>query len=710
MLARCCEPVRRLISSKLPNLCARLALYFAMYFTACLPVTAAGIQSNWIGDPSIGEARLISAVTASGDLKRLPLGLEFRLAPGWKIYWRTTGEAGLPPSVDLLVDGDPVESHIKWPVPKRFNAFGFDNYGYEDTVILPLHVLGFNSGTTLQLSGQIDALVCADICVPLSGSVKMTIPAGPALASSDARAMAQAVALVPRQGGGESLVPTHLWQTADKLHMRFAAPVFLDDIFIEGIDDVSFNRPKLDGRDAIIAIEAEPLPHLVGREITATIVAGSEFIEQRLTIIGVSPESTDKPFWMIFLLALLGGLILNLMPCVLPVLMIKVGSVLDAAGQQKSLIRARFLSAAAGIVICFVILATILATMRLAGAQIGWGIQFQSPVFLTVMILLIGVFALSMLDRLTLPVPAFAQRWTLARPSASSPPKLLAGDFLAGMLATILATPCSAPFVGVAVGFALTGSIAALFGIFIALGIGLAVPWIIITLAPGLVSVLPKPGPWMVWLKRGLATLLVGTGLWLASILFVVAGDTITGAVVVGIIMILAGLVRQSGVWARPLSFLGAAILFWLFVFQPASFSTSDRAGEAGEPAHNIDALWQPWRPGIVGRLVDAGQIVFVDVTAAWCITCQANKTLVIEQAPVAPFIRELVESGKLVLLRADWTQPSDNISAFLASYQRYGIPFDIVYGPNARNGIQLGELLTDASVMAAINKAMTKP
>ena len=711
MKARCDDSASLFNAAKLPSLCARLALFFVFFCASSLPAAGSGLYSNWIGDPSIGEARLISAVTARGDLDFLPLGLEFRLAPKWKIYWRTPGEAGLPPTIDLLADGDPLESRIKWPVPKRFNAFGFDNYGYDNIVILPLDVSGFASSGPLQLSGRIDALVCADICVPLSGAVKMTMPVGPASPSVDARAIAQAAALVPRQGGNASLVPDHLWQVADRLYMRFAAPVPVDDIFIEGIDGVAFKQPQLDGGDAVIAIEAASLPDLTGRDITATIVAGNEFVEQRLTVstTGRKPPAT-KPGWMIFLLALLGGLILNLMPCVLPVLAIKVGSVLDAAGQQKSLIRARFLSAAAGIVTSFVILAAILATMRLAGAQIGWGIQFQSPAFLTVMILLIGVFVLSMLDRLILPVPAFAQRWTVSPTGASSPLKLLSGDFLTGMLATILATPCSAPFVGVAVGFALTGSTAALFGIFIAIGMGLAMPWMLITVAPGLICVLPRPGPWMVWLKRALALLMVGTGFWLASILFVIAGDMMAAAAVVGIITILSGLAGIGRVWARPLSWLGSAILVWLLISPPAVFTTSNKVGMAGESPHNIDMLWQPWRPGMVEPLVGAGQTVFVDVTAAWCITCQANKSLVIEQAPVAPHIQQLVESGKLVLLRADWTRPSEDIAAFLAAYQRYGIPFNIIYGPYARNGIQLGELLTDASVMTALNKAMTKP
>ena len=709
-MLRCCAYARLFVAAKLPSLCARLALLFAFLCAAFLSNAAASsLRSDWIGDPSSGEVRLISAVTARGDLDHLPLGLEFRLAPKWKIYWRTPGEAGLPPTIDLLADGDPVESRTKWPVPKRFNAFDFDNYGYENTVILPLDVSGFAVGGPIQLSGQIDALVCADICVPLGGAVKMTIPVGLASPSVDARAIAQAVALVPRQGGSTLVAPDHVWQSADALYMRFSAPVLIDDIFVEGVEGVAFKQPRLDGAEAIIAIEAMSVPDLAGREITATIVAGNEFVERRFTVDAVAPElSAGKPDWMIFVMALLGGLILNLMPCVLPVLAIKIGSVLDSVGENRSLIRARFFSAAAGIVISFLILAAVLATMRLAGAQVGWGVQFQSPLFLSVMMLLVGIFALAMLDLLILPVPVFAQRWTALSNAKASPRRILLGDFLTGMLATILATPCSAPFVGVAVGFALTGSIPKLFGIFIALGIGLAAPWLVIMLAPGLISALPRPGPWMNWLKRGLALLLVGTVLWLASILFATAGPTITGAVLVGIIMIVSGLAGQRKIFTRPVTFAGTTILVWLMVNPPAFLTGTDGVSATGETSHDLESLWQAWQPGTVRPLVDAGQTVFLDVTAAWCITCKANKSLVIEQAPVAPFIRHLVESGKLALLRADWTRPSKDIAAFLASYQRYGIPFNIIYGPNAANGIQLGELLTDESVLAAINKAMS--
>ena len=721
MMAHCRDYSGHSARFKLRRLIARMALFVVFCIAAASPSVATALHSNWVGDPAIGEARLISSVTATGDLQALPLALEFRLAPGWKIYWRTPGEAGLPPTIDLLADGDAVISQIKWPVPKRFNAFGFDNFGYDSAVILPLQVSGHRLGSSVQLRGQIEALVCADTCVPLGGSVALTMPAGPASPTGDSRAIAQATALVPRQAGDNPLFAVErVWQAADALHMQFAAPLAIDDIFIEGVAGVAFKKPRMNGADAVIAIETSTPLDLVGRDITATIIAGDQFAEQSFTISAPTPApepdiSANDAGWMIFVLAWLGGLILNLMPCVLPVLAIKLGSVIESAGQQKSLVRIRFLAAAAGIVTSFILLAAALAVMRLAGAQIGWGIQFQSPVFLSVMMLLLGVFVLAMLDRLVLPVPAFAHRLTLGFGGAASPRRLVAGDFLTGMLATILATPCSAPFVGVAVGVALTGSMAGLFGIFIALGVGLATPWLLIMLAPGLISALPKPGPWMVWLKYILALLLAGTALWLGSILFAITGAVMTGLLTAGVIMIIFGLSGHSqaasGRLLRPLPLFGAVLVVGLLAAPPQLVTMlGPKMAADYRQANDGGVVWQDWQPAMIGPLVDSGKTVFVDVTAAWCITCKANKSLVIEQAPVAPHLRQLVDAGQLVLLQADWTRPNDDIAAFLASYQRYGIPFNIVYGPHAVDGIQLGELLTSDAVLAALNKAMTGP
>ena len=281
------------------------------------------------------------------------------------------------------------------------------------------------------------------------------------------------------------------------------------------------------------------------------------------------------------------------MPCVLPVLALKLSAVLTSVGASQRVLRRRFLAGAAGIVTSFLLLAGGLAALRLAGGTVGWGIQFQNPLFLGVMILMLGVFALSLIDRVTIPVPRFAQ--SLAGLTGGPNNASYRGDFLAGMLATILATPCSAPFVGTAVAVALSGGMVDLFGIFLALGLGLAAPWLLVAARPSLVS-----------MDDGLA----------------------------------------------------------------------------------------------------AGTAVFVDVTADWCVTCKANKALVLEREPVRSALRDAVDDGRLLLLRADWTRPDEEIAALLAGHGRYGIPFNMVLTPDGGADVILGEILTASSVMSALENA----
>ena len=636
---------------------------FAAFFTALLPANAPAAESGWIGEQTIGEARLVSAVTATGTLQTLPLGLEFTLAPGWKIYWRTPGEAGLSPVIDLSESATPgLSGSFRWPLPTRFDAFGFDNFGYENAVILPFDVTGHVADSPVRITADLEALACAEICVPLAGRLELEIPDGAAMPSRHAQAIAQFAAMVPRRADQTGVSPS-----APTLRIAAAAPreeglyvelaegmPALAELFVEGISDVAFKAPVAEGRGLFLAaVPAEGLD-LAGKRLTLTVSAPPEFGEFDVTVsdgkaASAAGQATGLSVTMI-MVALLGGLILNLMPCVLPVLALKLSSVLSAAGAPRRVLRLRFLAGAAGIVTSFMLLAAGLAILRFAGGTVGWGIQFQNPLFLSVMIVMLGVFALSLLDRLIIPVPRFAQSLTgLAGGTNSSPYR---GDFLAGMLATILATPCSAPFVGTAVAAALSGSTATLFGIFLALGIGLATPWLLVAVQPSLVAFLPRPGPWMAWMKRGLALLLAGTMIWLGGILAEVLSPA------------------------------------------PAGDSVS------------ADVLWQPWSRKAMADGLAAGTPVLVDVTADWCVTCKANKALVLDRAPVAATLSGAADDGRLLLLRADWTRPDDAIAAFLASYGRFGIPFNIVIPADETDVFILPEILTSGSVMQALENA----
>ena len=697
-----------------------MALLLVMLGSAA-PLHAAS-QSNmatgaWVGDPAYGEVRLVSAVSAMGNLQELPLGLEFRLAPGWKIYWRTPGEAGLPPTLDLqMANGAPLQSQIEWPVPKRFNAFGFDNFGYADAVILPVAVRGYDRGAALQIRGQIEALVCSDICVPLAGALRLDLADGPAEPSSMAMVIAQFAAKVPRIDALSSIKIATAWQSGSQLKIGFAAtsqPV--TEIFVEGPAGIAFKQPVFANNIAVIDVEGDLKTPLAGQTVDLTVIAGDDFTTQSIIVAKDAPLAgsfaAGKPmptdagamaqFWTVIGFAFLGGLILNLMPCVLPVLAIKLAAIIEASGQSRGFVRLRFGAGAMGILSSFAILAAGLAALRLAGGQIGWGIQFQSPVFLAIMLLVLGLFTLYMLDRFFLPIPAFlqasfrgdGQNTNGQNTNQQARPAILFGDFMAGMLATLLATPCSAPFVGSAVTVALTGDMAQLFAVFMAMGAGLAAPWGLVVLFPVLVGFLPRPGHWMVWLKRGLAGLLIATMIWLGWLLQTIQGGP-AALLLLGLIgfVLLAILCRQKiGI------LLAGAGLFAGLAFLPAPAIVAPQAN---------GLVWQVWSNDASAAARAEGKLVFVDVTADWCITCKANKALVLETAPIAPMLAALVDDGKLVMLKADWTRPDPRIAAFLASHDRFGIPFNIIYGPKAPEGVLLGELLRADMVENALIKA----
>ena len=641
---------------------ARIAALMALVICAATPGAALATQSQWVGEPDTGQARLVSAVNAVGDLGVIPLGLEFRLAPGWKIYWRTPGEAGLAPEIDLSDSRDDgVEGAFRWPLPERFDAFGFDNFGYGETVILPFDVRGHTVGAPLALDARMEALVCKDVCIPFSGEMELELPAGLADPSSHARAVARFAAMVPRAAaldGTSASAPAVSVARAvahgEGLYVELApgAPP-IDDIFVEGVDGAAFKSPVAMGGGYLIPIVPPDKHDLVGRGLTLTVSAPPQAGQFDVRVGsaggGLLPPGLSLSFYVI-LIAFVGGLILNLMPCVLPVLALKLSHVLDAAGASQRETRLRFLFGAAGIISSFMLMAGGLAIVKLTGGVVGWGIQFQSPLFLAVMMVMLSVFALSLLDMVTLPVPAFAQRLAFATRGGARPG--YASDFMAGMLATVLATPCTAPFVGPAVAVALAGGFGELFGIFLALGAGLAAPWVLVAARPSLVAFLPAPGVWMIWMKRVLSLFLAGTVIWLGTV-----------------------------------------------------FATVVNVGPERQVADG-GGLWQPWSRAEAERLQRSGVGVFIDVTADWCVTCKANKAFVLDRDPVASALRAARDDGQLVLLRADWTRPDPEIAAFLAEHARYGIPFNIVISPQRPGGIVLPELLGSEVVLDALSRA----
>ena len=644
---------------------------------------ARAAASPWVRAPE-AAVRLVSASDAVGDLDRLRLGLEFALEPGWKTYWRSPGDGGLPPALDWAGSGNLGEASLYWPAPARFAILGIDSVGYEGGLLLPMDVQVSRPGEPVRVALRVDYLTCSNICVPQSADLALALPAGPAQPSAEAFAIDRWRGRAPRPEPAEGRAA--LVGAGDEAALHIALPgIEAEDIFIEAGGAAAFGRPApVAGGLAVPVAYARGGPEaLVGRTLTATVIGGGGAVEQSLR---VAPAGGQAAYGLavILALALAGGVILNLMPCVLPVLGIKLMHVAGLGGAGRRRARAEFLAVAAGIVFSFWLLAGAAVAAAQAGMAVGWGVQFQQPVFLTAMLFLLLLFAANLWGLFEIPAPRFAGGLVGG------------GPFLTGMLATLLATPCSAPFVGTAVGFALTRGPLEIALIFTALGLGLALPYLGVAAFPGLAALLPKPGRWTVRLRFLLGLALAGTAAWLLTVLAAQLGWLAALAAFAAAALPAA----LAAAWARLRRRVLAAAAALAAAAGIAAAAALPAAMEPAAPG----GRWQAFEEARIGPLVSEGRTVFVDVTADWCITCKFNKAAVLDRGPVAARL-----AGDVVAMRADWTRPDPAISAYLARFARYGIPFYAVYGPGAPAGLALPELLTDGAVLEAMDKAGRK-
>ena len=668
--------------------------------------------------------RLIAATQTTGDARILKLGLHFKLKPGWKVYWRSPGDAGFPPMPDWSPSQNLKTAVVHWPAPSRFEVLGLQSLGYTDEVVLPLTVELMDPAKPLRMAGEVNYLTCQKICIPYTAKLALTLPQGPVQPSPFAHLIGRFQANVPGDGSrhGLAIERAESWTQGKTTFLLVTAtaavPFQAPDLYAEGPPELAFSQPTVDfsnaGRTARLQIEVYGLDALegpksetlAGQPLTLTLTDGKRAAERRLIVtagIG-SAAGGAKSLAVILMLAVLGGLILNLMPCVLPVLSIKLLGVVGHGGGENRTVRLSFVASAAGILAAFAVLAAALIALKAGGMIVGWGIQFQQPWFLIAMTLMVTAFACNLWGFFEFRLPRWAADWG----EHSSHIHGLGGNFLQGTLATLLATPCSAPFLGTAVGFALARGPVEIAAVFAALGFGLALPFLTVAAFPGLATRLPKPGPWMVTLRRYLGLALAATGVWLLSVL--ATGIGIVASVLVGVLaaagVLFLGHQGPKGAGRRtPVWFAAAVAAFlvpgWLGETRVGKATATALAPDP-ESAQTLDALWTPFDEAAISKLVADGKTVFVDVTADWCLTCQINKAFVLSASAV---VAALKDPG-IVVMKADWTLPDPGISAYLARYQRYGIPFDAVYGPGAPGGLVLPELLSRESVLGALEKA----
>ncbi|HIF9257861.1 TPA: protein-disulfide reductase DsbD family protein [Photobacterium damselae] len=675
-----------------------------------LSVHANTLTTGWVHNPQHPPVavRLMLTGEKNEANKTVEGLLEVKLDKDWKTYWRSPGEGGTAPSINWELSSNLNSVDWHWPLPKRYEFLGVETLGYKHDVIFPMTFHLDDMNKPVFLSGKLTMSSCTSICVLTDYELSLDFNPEKLVPSVDAMVLYnKGNSLVPKPSTAVELTQVS-YDEAKKIVSIVAtnkAGWTNPDVFVDGqskpVKQTSFLTPKIDvsGEQLIAQVPVSSwfgTPKLVGEPLSVTITDKDIAVELSKTadnkpVIALQNDSLLK----VIGLALLGGLILNIMPCVLPVLGMKLSSVISAKGLERRQIRAQFIASALGILVSFWLLAGFLALLKVSGQALGWGVQFQSPWFIGAMMIITGLFAANMLGLFEIRLSSNTNTWLATRGGNS-----YGGHFVQGMFATLLATPCSAPFLGTAVAFALGANYLTLFAIFTALAVGMAAPWLLIALFPQLANALPKPGMWMNTVKTIFGLMMLVTSLWLLSLMANFFSLKIV--IVIGVIalaLLLSQLWRIKGKRATLLT-----VGFLIIVTAIGLIIGSLTADKWAKPLPQ-DHHWIPLNVEQIKQDVAQGKTVFVDVTADWCITCKANKVGVILQEPVY----SALDQENIVLMRGDWTKPSDYVTNFLQSHGRFGVPFNIVYGPAAPNGIELPVILTSEQVLDALKQASSK-
>ena len=681
-----------------------MRILFCMALLAALP--SAPAQSAQPAPHVRGE--LVPSVTrvAPGDTFAVIFAQD--IDAGWHTYWVNPGDSGAAPEISWQAPEGVTVSGFRYPYPERIPFGPLMNFGYHDQVRLLFDVTVPDNfpGGELSLTGDGRVLVCADICIPQTVSLSLTLPVGPTQPDQGRRGyFAEAAALIPTP----LPVPSSFAVTDAGILLTIGLPFVRGDR-IQSVDyfpyapDLIDNPAEQSFRMTPEGLELTLTPGfefaaaaadfaglLVIREAVGEGVVSSFEIPAAGSVAGVSGADAAVPdtgFLTALLFALLGGLILNLMPCVFPVLSIKILSLVESVHEQGQSIRLHGWAYVLGVVASFVVMAAALMLLRAGGEAIGWGFQLQSPVVVALLAYLFLVIGLNL-------VGAFEITFAVSDRGGEG----YAGSILTGVLATVVAAPCTAPFMGAALGYALLQSPVTGILVFASLGLGMALPYLILCYSPALLARLPGPGNWMLVLRQLLAFPMFASAIWLLWVLGIQAGPTAMMQVLAG------GLLIAFAIWllgqsSRPLLRLLAVAL----AVAAVSVGAIQRPAPGG-PAAAVDSgsLAQPYSQDALNRALADGP-VFVNFTAAWCITCKVNELNALETSSV----RAAFADRGITYLKADWTNEDPLITSALQEYGRTGVPLYLLYGKEGGSGGGeaqiLPQILTPSIVIEALD------
>lgn len=653
-------------------------------------------ETSWLTMPDNNHAKVkvMAQKSLEGDVKIL---LEVQLAPGWKTYWRSPGEGGVAPTITWSQTVSDMIWH--WPSPAAFDVAGIHTQGYDNNVIFPI---ALKSVKEESLDGVLTLSTCSNVCILTDFPFNLDFTQ-PSPTNFDWQ-FSQALSTIPLSTGLVSSVSSNYQNSQLTIDLQKEQGDWREpNIYLDSPEGIFYGVPKItvkgDKLQVVIGVTndwGEAAGDITGKTLSF-VVTDQNVSRQVNQVIGqnegditpISPSTMNLGVILAF--ALLGGLILNLMPCVLPVLAMKLGSILHSDRSNTGAIRKQFSFSIAGILVSFWALALLMTILRYSQAAIGWGIQFQSPWFIGFMILVTAFFTANLLGLFELRLSS-----NLNTKMATVGGQGYARYFWEGAFATLLATPCSAPFLGTAVAYALVAPLSELWLIFTALGLGMSLPWIAVALFPSIAKLLPKPGAWMERLRIVLGLMMLISCIWLITLLIPHFGFAIVATLFIIIaLLLLFSIGRHYGrktLLASTIIGVLISVILYLFMLQPGTQTL------VGKDTVN----WQPLTEQSLKQALTNNKRVFIDVTADWCVTCKANKYNVLLREDVQKALSE----PDVVALRGDWTKPSEEITQFLKQRGQVAVPFNQIYGPGNKEGEVLPPLLNKDSMLIILSEA----
>jgi len=670
------------------------------------------------------KAELLADTSAIVPGRPFAVGLLLHMAPHWHTYWKFSGDAGLPTEIKWnLVPGWKI-GEIQWPIPFKTNDPGdIQTYGYQDEVMLIQEITPPEKidDAMVKLSAEADWLVCEKICIPGSANLALTLPRSTTSAAANAELFDRYRKLLPQGSIAPDLTIGQTRRGPNDVTVAVKSNTFASYAFADfyPLPDqktvVGHPKTEILGSKITITVpfENQPPDSLRGVLVLAQTANDHSrvgfYISNGDAVTTTNPiPATSTPLRSLFaylLFGFIGGFILNLMPCVLPVISLKIFGFIQHAGKDRGQILRSGLAFVAGIFAWFIGLAAVLIALKIAGRQITWAAQFTNPYFVLFLGILVLVFALNLFGVFEISLP---QKLTSGLMATSDRQDNL-GSFFQGVFATVLATPCTAPFLGTALGFAFTQSAFVILSMFFAIAAGMSAPYFALSAQPAWLRFLPKPGPWMLRVKQLMGFLLLATLLFLLYVIGAQRG--VEGATWASSFLLMVAV----GCWLKGAFLIPGArlatktttviVIFALLAVSGIYFIGDKFRGTSPEnSAARADGDWQPFTPERLGAELAQNHTVFIDFTAAWCITCKFNEKTVLEAAAV----RDAFQRRGVVKMRADWTNGDPAITKLLQQFGRPGVPLYVLYRGQAGEPFVFPELLTKNIILQKLETIPT--